>query len=69
MPWAVEAIRCDPKLLPQDAEEFARIGSPVDASFRDLWKTYYDSVNIAERANPRLMANHLPQKYWRYLPE
>ncbi len=65
----LQILSVDTKLLPKDAEEVARIGSPQDARFRDLWKTYYDSVNIAQRANPRLMASHLPRKYWRYLPE
>lgn len=37
--------------------------------YRQLWKTYYKAINIKERKNTRLMLNHLPRRYWKYLPE
>ena len=37
--------------------------------FRKLWHTYFDSVNIAERANPKLHRAHVPVRYWRHLTE
>jgi probable DNA metabolism protein len=33
------------------------------------WRTYFKSVAIAERKNPRLQAGHMPKKYWPFLPE
>ena len=46
---------------------------PLDAAdedgFRKLWRTYFDSVNIAERANPKLHRAHVPVRYWRHLTE
>jgi probable DNA metabolism protein len=43
--------------------------SGQEAGLRDAWARYFESVAIAERANPRLQANHLPKKYWPDLPE
>lgn len=37
--------------------------------FQRLWSTYFDSVNIAARANPRLHKQHVPVRYWRHLTE
>lgn len=34
-----------------------------------LWQEYYDAVNILERQNHRQMANLMPRRYWKYLPE
>lgn len=37
--------------------------------FQDLWKTYFKSIAIKERTNPRLHKQHLPVRYWKYLTE
>lgn len=37
--------------------------------YRELWKVYYQSINIAERKNTRLLLRNLPRRYWKYLPE
>jgi probable DNA metabolism protein len=37
--------------------------------FEELWRAYHKSIAIAERKNPRLQRQFLPQKYWEYLPE
>ena len=37
--------------------------------FRDLWATYYRSVNIEARRNPKLHRQHVPKRYWRRLIE
>jgi probable DNA metabolism protein len=60
---------CDPSSLPKSSGEAARWAAPEESGLRDLWLTYYDSVNIAERRNARNMARQLPRKYWKYLPE
>lgn len=43
--------------------------APDEDGFRKLWHTYFGSVNIAERANPRLHRAHVPVRYWRHLTE
>jgi probable DNA metabolism protein len=37
--------------------------------YRQLWRTYYRSINIVERKNTRTMVNFLPRRYWKYLTE
>ena len=37
--------------------------------FRSLWKEYFHTLAIKERINPRLHMQHLPKRFWKYLPE
>ncbi len=41
----------------------------INDEFAKLFKTYYDSVFIKERANERLMRNSMPKRYHKYMPE
>ena len=43
--------------------------APPDDALEDAWRTYYAAVFNPARANPRLMASHMPRRYWRNLPE
>lgn len=37
--------------------------------YQQLWKTYFDYVNIPERKNTKLHIQHLPRRYWKHLTE
>ena len=37
--------------------------------FQQLWKTYFHSVTIEARKNLKLQQQHLPKRFWKYLPE
>lgn len=37
--------------------------------YQQLWKSYFDSVNIKARKNTKLHLQHMPRRYWKYLPE
>ncbi len=37
--------------------------------FQQLWKNYFKAISIKERANPKLHRQHLPKRFWKYLPE
>lgn len=65
----LQLLTCDPAQLPRDANEAARLFPESEDRWRDLWTTFYDSVNIPERRNTRQLARLLPRKYWSYLPE
>jgi probable DNA metabolism protein len=48
------------------------ISSVYDESegiYQQLWKQYFKSVNIAARKNTKLHIQHMPRRYWKYLPE
>lgn len=40
-----------------------------EALYDQLWKDYFNSVNIKERQNIKLHVQYLPKRYWRYLNE
>lgn len=37
--------------------------------YQQLWKQYFKSINIAARKNTKLHIQHMPKRYWKYLPE
>lgn len=37
--------------------------------YQQLWQQYFKSVNIAARKNTKLHLQHMPRRYWKYLPE
>jgi probable DNA metabolism protein len=37
--------------------------------FQDLWRGYFKSITIRERINPKLHRQHMPVRFWKYLPE
>lgn len=37
--------------------------------FQQLWKQYFKSIAIKERANPKLQRQHMPARFWKYLTE
>jgi len=37
--------------------------------FQDMWKSYFKSMCIKERINPRLHMQMLPKRFWKYLIE
>lgn len=38
-------------------------------AYETLFKTFYDSVTIPERANPKLQKTFVPTRYWKHLAE
>ena len=47
------------KNLLQEGEDF----------YQKLWKSYFNHINIKERKNLRLQRQHMPKRFWKYLPE
>jgi probable DNA metabolism protein len=37
--------------------------------FQELWKSYFKSMCIKERINPKLHVQLLPRRFWKYLIE
>ncbi len=37
--------------------------------FQDLWRTYFKSMAIEARINPRLQRQHMPRRFWHLLTE
>ena len=37
--------------------------------YQKLWKSYFRHMTIPERKNLRLQRQHMPRRFWKYLPE
>lgn len=37
--------------------------------FQRMWKEYFKTIAIKERLNPRLHRQHMPARFWKYMPE
>lgn len=59
--WDREALTVGPPAKKSDA--------PESDAFEAAWRRYYESTFNPARANPKLMRQHMPKKYWRNLPE
>jgi len=40
-----------------------------EKQYQKLWKEYFKSITIRERFNPKLHRQHMPPRFWKYLPE
>ena len=43
--------------------------SEYENYFQNLWKQYYNSVNIESRPHEKQMKGYMPVRYWKFLPE
>lgn len=43
--------------------------SPEELAIQEQWRTFFQTVAIEERKNPTCQRNHLPKRFWKYLPE
>lgn len=43
--------------------------SDEEAFFQRIWKEYFRSITIKERLNLKQQQQHMPKRYWKYLPE
>ncbi len=61
------------KLNNPEWEEHKQIRQSIlteeEVDFKKLWKEYFQSTSIKERKNMKLHLQHVPRRYWRYLPE
>jgi len=43
--------------------------SQLSDGYEQLWKTYFQHINITERKNTLYQLRSMPKRYWQYLPE
>lgn len=43
--------------------------SPEEQQYRQLWKLYYDTIEIKQRHNETCRRTHMPKRYWEFLTE
>ena len=55
----------EPGDLPPENPEL----SDCEAAYQALWQTYFRSIAVRERRNPRLQRQNMPVRYWKHLIE
>ncbi|WP_276483520.1 TIGR03915 family putative DNA repair protein [Paraflavitalea pollutisoli] len=50
-------------------KDIRSIQDEQEGLYQLLWQQYFSSVNILARKNTRLHIQHMPRRYWKYLPE
>ena len=51
-------------------EQGEKLSNKIDDSdLENLWRTFYNSVNIEERKNHKCRNQHMPRRYWKHLTE
>lgn len=50
-------------------KEIRNLYDETEELYQKLWKQYFSSVNISARKNLKLHIQHMPRRYWKYLPE
>lgn len=72
MYYDLEAVSTVQIQFSDAVEEGKNVASVYDESeviYQQLWQQYFKSVNIEARKNTRLHIQHMPRRYWKYLPE
>lgn len=46
-----------------------RIMDKDERLFQALWRAYFHATAIKERLNPRLQRQHMPVRFWQFMPE
>ncbi len=57
------------KVNPNNGQLHASLLDEEEKLFQHLWKQYYHSICIQERKNDKVHRQHLPRRFWKYLPE
>lgn len=52
-----------------EGKSLAPVYDEEEAIYQQLWKQYFKSTNIAARKNTKLHIQHMPRRYWKFLPE
>ncbi|MDT8715633.1 TIGR03915 family putative DNA repair protein [Clostridium sp. 19966] len=75
--WIIHDVKRESAVL-YDTKEWILTPFSKDAAkeffserdeFEVLWRTYYKTVVIKERTNPRLQKRMMPARYWKYIIE
>lgn len=66
---SLEANEIDRNLASGASQSFQLQLDEQEELYDQLWKDYFNSINIKERQNVKLHVQYLPKRYWRYLNE
>ena len=56
-------------IVPMNSNASKQFLNTEDSFYEKLWKTYYNTISIEERENPKLRKRLMPSRYWKYIIE
>jgi probable DNA metabolism protein len=65
----VENVKITFSEYTSNGNHLAEIFDEKEELYQQLWQQYFSSINIAARKNMKLHVQHMPKRYWKYLPE
>lgn len=60
-PYQFAIVAIEDPVLPEPDEE--------EEFFRQLWRLFYDAIEVQGRHNPQCRMSHMPKRYWKYMTE
>jgi probable DNA metabolism protein len=55
-------------IMPMDSLELPQ-ADETEEMFRELWRIFYDTIEIQGRHNPKCRMSQMPKRYWKYMTE
>jgi probable DNA metabolism protein len=55
-------------IIPVDALEMPE-PDDKEEHYRELWRLFYNTIEIKQRHNPKCRMTHMPKRYWKYMTE
>jgi probable DNA metabolism protein len=65
----VEVVQLSFNEQNNNGKNISAIYDDTEILYQQLWQQYFNSVNIASRKNTKLHIQHMPKRYWKFLPE
>jgi len=76
--WIIHDLKRELAILQEDGQWVLtvmergygeRLAAANSGVYEDLWKSYYKTISIEERENPKLRRQMMPQRYWKHMTE
>jgi probable DNA metabolism protein len=64
-----EVVLTEKQFSEQNGKIHESLAKEEEAMYRTLWKDYFNLINIRERKNLKMQRQHMPLRYWKFLPE
>jgi probable DNA metabolism protein len=65
----VEMVSLDLREIHHNRISKSDVFKSEEHAYQELWNTYFKSTTIKSRINRKLHTQHVPKRYWKYLPE
>lgn len=64
-----EVVLTEKQFSPVNGQIQDHLAKEEEQFYQALWRDYYNQISIKDRKNLRLQRQHMPRRYWKFLPE